>query len=330
MRSMKRLPLYLLALTTLVSSAAQAQAVSYVLVPTITPGVTLTKVEMLRSNFSITDVHAMFVGEGKSALDSTPRTLKAYIGPSPSRANPLLDLSPIASSGGMVILQPVPGLSTVEVSFEVEQNPVRTAWKLPLLSADDFFAAGSTVYVLNLVKQTDASSNLQLFNIGATAATCDVKVLRPKGSVLDERVQQVPAVGVARIADILRNVSVASASGINAAVTCNQPLYALGALPAKNRCATRVQFPVTQAPGATTAVTLGHRPGTFFKVNKTVSDLHIPLTLEAGVAYHTLAINFDVAVADPPNFVVFRNVIAMFRFGARRFGKTLFFGSFEK
>jgi len=34
-------------------------------------------------------------------------------------------------------------------------------------------------------------------------------------------------------------------------------------------------------------------------------------------------------VADPPGFVVFRNVIGMFRVGGRRFGKTLFFGSFE-
>ncbi len=48
---MKRVPHHLLGLglgLTLLAGAADAQTVSYILIPTITPGVTETKVEMLR------------------------------------------------------------------------------------------------------------------------------------------------------------------------------------------------------------------------------------------------------------------------------------------
>jgi hypothetical protein len=326
----KRLPLYVLAFATLCNSAARAQTISYVLVPTISPGVTVTKVEMVRTDLSLTDVQATFVADGQSGLDQTATTIQAYVGPSTSKPNPLLNLTPIVPSGGMVMLAPVPGLTTVEVSMEVEQSPVRTAWKLPLLAETDFFPAKSTIYVLNLVKATDAASNLQLYNLGTVAATCKVKVLRPKGSVIEERDGiTVPAVGVTGIPDIMSKVPAATAEGINAAVTCDQPFYALGAYPATNRWDSRVEYPVTALPTGLTAVTIDSRPGTFFRVLKGNSDLHDTLNLDPHTFYHTLSIDFDVAVKDPNSFVVFRNVIGMFRFGGRRFGKTLYFGSFE-
>ncbi len=332
---MKRLclpSLVLLALAALSASVARGQTTtSYVLVPTITPGVTLTKVEMKRTDLTLKDVVATYVGDGQSALDQTPVNLKAYVGPSTSKANPLLALTPIVPTGGMVVMTPVSGLTAVEVSFEVEQNPVRTAWKLPLLTADQFFPAHSIAYVLNLVK-ADAASTLQIFNAGPTEASCILQVRRPKGTVIEQRNDvKVPAVGVTAIPDILRGITTASASGITVALTCDSPFYALGSYPATNRWESRVEFPVADSPTATTksAITLDSRPGQFFRVGFNNSDLHIPVNLDPNVNYHTMTIDFDVAIADPPGFTVFRNVIGMFRFGGRRFGKTLFFGSFE-
>jgi hypothetical protein len=294
-------------LATLCTTAAQAQTISYVLVPTISPGVTVTKVELVRTNLSLTNVEATYVADGESGLTKSATVLNAYVGPSTSKPNPLLNLTPILPSGGMVMLAPVPGLDTVEVSMEVEQAPVRTAWKLPLLAESDFFPAKSTIYVLNLVKQPDASSNLQLYNIGTLAAICSVKVLRPKGSVIEQRDGIiVPAVGVTGISDIMSKVPAASAEGINAAVTCDQPFYALGAYPATNRWDSRVEFPVTKLPTGLSAVTLDSRPGTFFRVLKGASDLHVPVNLDPNTFYHTLSIDFDVAVRDPTTFVVFR------------------------
>jgi len=329
---MKRVPVYLLGLgLTLLANSAHAQTVSYVLVPTVTPGVTVTKVELLRQDLSLGQVQTTFIGEGKSGLGAIPKTLRAYVGPSTSRVNPLLDLTQVVTSGGMVVLQPVPGLTAVEVSFEVEQAPIRTAWKLPLLTADQFFRPGTTAFVQNLMKNVDASSNLQLFNIGIKPALCNVMVLRPKGTAIEERKNiAVPAIGVIRIADILRGVGTGTAAGINAAVSCDQPFYALGALPATDRWFSRVEYPVAKLPATKTAVTLENRPGEFLRVTKSNSFLNLALSgLDPSTAYHSVSINFDITVADPPDFVVFRNVLGMFRAGGRRFGKTLYLGSFE-
>src|SRR5260370_11161018 len=123
----KRLQLQVLALTILCTTAAQAQTISYVLVPTISPGTTVTKVELVRTDLTLNQVETTYVADGESGLTKSAKVLKAYVGPSTSRPNPLLDLTPILPSGGMVMLAPVPGLATVEVSFEVEQTPVRTA-----------------------------------------------------------------------------------------------------------------------------------------------------------------------------------------------------------
>jgi len=319
---MKRVPLYLLALSTLFGGVAHAQTstISYVLVPTITPGVTKTKVELRRSDLSLSNVVATYVAEGKSGRDASSTTLKAFVGPSTSRVNPLLDLSPIVTSGGMVMLAPVPGLDVVEVSFEIEEAPIRTAWKLPLLTADQFYGPGATIYVQNLIKATDAASSLQIFNAGNLQATCSVKVLRPKGTAIEERTGiHVPAQGVIRIADILKAVGTGTASGINVAVSCDSPFYALGNLPATDRWQSRVEYPTAEVPTTRTAVTLDSRPGLFFRLTRDNSDLHITPALAPNIHYHQMAINFDVAVADPPGFVVFRNVIGMFRFGGRRF-----------
>lgn len=322
-----------LALATLGTTAAgaQTQTTSYVLVPTITPGVTKTRVEMLRTNNALVNVGATYVGDGQSGLAIPPTNVKAYVGPSTSQPNPLLDLSPIVPTGGMVVLDPVPGLSPVEVSFEVEQSPIRTAWKLPLLTADQFFPVHGIAYVLNLQKASDAVSTLQIFNVGTTAAGCALQVLRPKGTVIEQRVGiTVPAVGVIAIDNILRKVAAAEAGGINVAVSCDQPFYALASFPATNRWESRVEFPVSELPSTTpTTVVLENNPGAFFHVTQSDSDLLIPLALDPDTNYHTMAINFDVTVADPNEFVVFRNVIGMFRHGGRRFGKTLYFGSFE-
>ena len=60
---MKRLPVYLLVLTGLAAGAAQAQQISYVLVPTISPGVTVTKVELVRTDLSLSSVQATYVAD---------------------------------------------------------------------------------------------------------------------------------------------------------------------------------------------------------------------------------------------------------------------------
>jgi hypothetical protein len=332
---MRRISLYSLALTCLFGSAAFAQTTSYVLVPLIAPGVMQTKVELARTDLALKDVQATYVGPGQSGLDVTASTLKAYVGPSTAKGSPLLNISsvlpPGGIGGGMVVLEPEAGLQAMEVSFEVEEGPSRTAWKLPLLSASDFFAAKSTVYVLNLVKATDAASTLQIFNAGTLAATCSAAVLRPKGSIINQRVGlTVPAVGVLLVSDILSKVPSASASGINVAVSCDQPFYALGSYPATNRWNSAVQYPVAKLRGPLTAVTLYNMPGRFFHATQNNGLFELPLNLDPNVAYRSVTFDFEADIANPRGDVFFEALLGFSRKGGRRFGKTLFFGNFYK
>jgi hypothetical protein len=327
---MKRLAVAILTLIASAAGVAQGQDTYYIPIPTIVSGVTATKVEMLRADTSVGHVQATFVAEGSTGVGLPPQGLNVYIGPSTSKLNPLLNLNAIANTGGLVILQPEANLTAIEVSFEVEANPVKTAWKLPLLKAADFFAPNSTVYVQNLIKQADAASNLQIYNLDGVTANCSVQVLRPKGTSLDARTGlTVPPLGVIRIPDILSKAGVGSV-GINAAVTCDSHFYAMGAFPAINRGSTRVEYPVAKLPGQTTSVVLDSRPGTFLRVTQDNSTIEVPVNLDPAIDYHTVSINFDMAVVDPPGPVYFRNVVGMYRQGGRRFGKTLYFGSFEQ
>ncbi len=329
---MKRIVLYVLALTILCTTAARAQTTWYVLIPSVAnPGVGSTKVEMQRTNLSLTDVQTTWAPDGTSGLDATASTQQIYIGPSTVKTSPLLELTKVATGGGgMVILDPVPGLNAVEVSYEIQESPIKDAWKLPLLTSSQFYGAHAIAYVLNLVKGTDAESNLQIFNPGTLASTCALQVLRPKGTVIETRTNiGVPAEGAILISDILREVKAVPSSGINVAVSCDSPFYAMGTYPAANVNQSEVEYPVAALPGVTTAVTLEDRPGVFLNAtNENDANLLIPLALDPAINYHTVTINFDGAVANPPAFLVYWNICGLYRHGGRRFDKTLFFGNF--
>jgi hypothetical protein len=331
---MRRVCLPILAMAFLCGSALFAQT-SYILIPYIAPGVMETKVELARTDLTLNNVQATYVAPGQSSLDQTPTTLKAYVGPSTAKGSPLLNLSSIlpgnGTGGGMVILDPVAGLQTIEVSFEVEEAPSRTAWKLPLLAITDFFAANSTAYVLNLIKGTDASSNLQIYNAGNLETTCTATVLRPKGSTIEQRTGlKVPALGVLLVSDILRQVGVATGSGINVGVSCDMPFYALGTYPSTNRWNSAVQYPSEHLPAPLTAVTLYDMPGRFFHVTQGNGLLDLPLNLDPDIAYRTVTFDFEADIALPRGQVFFEALLGLSRKGGRRFGKTLFFGNFYK
>jgi hypothetical protein len=326
----KRIILCTLALSSLGAAAASAQTTTwYVLVPTIVPGVTATKVEMARSNDSLKNVETVYVPNNTSGIETTPTTIQSYIRPGGVQGSPLIDIS-AADAGGMMILTPVAGLDAVEVSFEVDANPIKTAWKLPLLTADQFVGANGTVFVQNLVKATDAASNLQLFNPGNLASTCNIEVLRPKGTTIEARNGiTVPAMGVTLISDVLRKVAAPTATGINVAVSCNAPFYALSAYPATNRTETRVEYPVAHLPSNLTTVSMANRPGVFLNATSlTNASVLVTLPYDPTVTYHVTNIQFDAAVASPETFLVFWNIAGLFRHGGRRFDKTLFFGNF--
>jgi hypothetical protein len=109
----------------------------------------------------------------------------------------------------------------------------------------------------------------------------------------------------------------------------------LGAFPNEDRTLVRVNYPIAAFPVAGTPVTMVDKKGQFLNClpDFSFTRFTLPFALSGnsgpGPRYKTLAVDFDVKTGDP-EYVVIRNIVGMLRAGGRRFGKTLFFGSFDR
>ena len=324
-----------LALSTLaVLAAATVNAeVRYVPVPFVGPGSLDIVVEYSRDKGSpVNDVDVTYVPENVSGVNLPVVHQKVYIGPSTSTTYPLLDITPNAP--GLVVVDSEAGLSADEVALEAGNKLAGTGWELPLLTPGTAFAAGRTAYVLNMTKSGAVSTNLSIYNLGSAVATCSFKILRPKGTALDQRTAiSIPALGTKRFDDALRLAG--NGGKIVGAVTCDQAFYAMGAFPSEDRTKVRLNYPIAAFPVAGTPVTMVNKPGQFlnclpdFSFQRFVLPFELSGNSGPGPRYKTVVIDFDVKTGDP-EYVVIRNIIGMLRSGGRRFGKTLFFGSFDR
>jgi hypothetical protein len=315
------------------SAALADENTVYVPMPNLGDGNIHAYAELFRVNNARKKVAVTFVPDGQSGVGREATNINVFIGPSTKTASPLIAFNHLAPGGGLVTLDPEDGLDVIETSLEIEKSPHNTAWELPVLFEDDFFAGGTSGYVRGLEKRGTLASTLQIFNRGNNPATCSATVLRPKGTPIEVRSGLVvPALGSLKVADILRAVAAPNAKGINVAVSCSHPFYALGSFAAPVRRDVRVHFPTAEAPvDDAVEVQIEHRPGTFLAVKKGASFLRIPLEdLEQDVRYRRMHIEFVVRTADPREFFVIRNLVGMFRKGGRRFNKTLMFGSFDR
>ncbi len=329
----KTLALALSSLAVVAAATSAAAEVRYVPVPFIGPGSLDVVVEYSRDKGSgVNDVDVTYVPENVSGVNLPVVHQKVYIGPSTSTTYPLLDITPNAP--GLVVVDSEAGLTPDEVALEAGGKLVGTGWELPLLTSGTGFAAGKTAYVLNMTKNGAASTNLSIYNLGSAVAACSFKVLRPKGSTIEERTGiSVPALGTRRFDDALRQAG--NGGRIVGAVTCNQPFYAMGAFPNEDRTLVRINYPIAAFPVAGTPVTMVSKTGQFLNCLPDFSfqRFTLPFALSGnsgpGPRYKTLTIDFDVKTGDP-EYVVIRNIVGMLRAGGRRFGKTLFFGSFDR
>ncbi len=330
---MQRLFAFVSSCLALLAAPALAE-VRYVPVPFVGAGSIKIVTEYGRTDVSVKRVNVTRIPEGVAGATVQASREQVYIGPSTSTKFPLLDITPEAP--GLIVLDAEAGLTSNEVSMELGKAPSNSGWELPLLSPANIFLSGTTAYVQNLTKTADFASNLSIFNFGTVTATCSVRVLRPKGSQLDSRSDlKVPAIGALRVDDILRRSAIGG--GVVAAVTCDQSFYALGALPDTNRTRSRVYYPANAFPAAGTSTTLVDMPGLFLHVVEGNSFERVPIPLELapggngnGPRYRSLTIDFDAKTADPTGFTVIRNITGLLRSGGRRFGKTLFFGNFDR
>src|SRR6185295_4819191 len=202
--------------------------------------------ELVREDVNKGNVDFTFAAEGHSGLGLPAARYKVLPGPSTDKHHPLLtdnygrdfrrppdrsDPKFFLSGDGLVIMEGEPGLLGVETAVIIGTDPA-TAWELPMLTKDDAFTPGDTVWVLNLAKAGTVASQLSLFNLDGTPALCRTRLLSATSQLIEERTEiPVPSFGAFRLADILRRVTGDSAAGLSVAVTCDHPFYALGSFP---------------------------------------------------------------------------------------------------
>jgi hypothetical protein len=304
----------------------------------------LYNTEFVRENTAKVNVNFTFAAEGNSAVGVTPQRLKVLPGPSTDNFHPLLTdnynrdfhRAPLRSEpkyyltgGGLAVMQGETGLVGAETAVIVGGDPT-SAWELPMLTADDAYDAGATAYVNNLMQSGTTSSHLSIFNVDRTPTRCTTKLRAADGRLLDERQGVVvKALGSVRIPNIVSGAVTGVATGLNVAVTCDRPFYALGSFPSAKIADIRVFYPTPTAPDPGTREILVN--GESFQVTRAVSEKRFTLPLVEGARYRSILIDFDVTTAAPPNPAFFRSIVGMWRpQPGRRFGKTLYFGTVER
>jgi hypothetical protein len=322
--------------------AGQAGAAEF-FVPVPNLGKSFTyKTEFSRTDLNKSDVQFTFVAEGKSGLGLPASHYTVLPGPSTSMTHPLLtddrgrdfrrppDRSEpkwFLKGPGLVIMQGEPGLLGITTGVEIGGDPT-SAWTLPMVTSDDAFKAGSTAYVLNLMKDATTASELSIFDLDNGNALCRTRLLSPSGNLVEERTNlAVPARGGIRIANIMTKVG--PAAGLSVAISCDHPFYAIGSFPSPSLDSLRILYPSSDAPTAGTAQNLVNNAS--FRVTRDSSATYFELPLDDNTRYRSIVFEFNVVAASPTNGAFYRGLLGMWRNEpGQRFGKTLFFGINER
>jgi hypothetical protein len=205
-----------------------------------------------------------------------------------------------------------------------------TDWALPVLNETNWFQPAAIAYIQGLGRSVTGASNIEIMNFGATSASCQVQLLRPKGSTLGPPKQvSLTAVSHLVMKDVLNgSLGGPTGAGLKARVTCDQPFYAYGTFVDPNPFNFRMLYPLSAPSPAITETVKIDRAGTFFSPVDGNSALQINLPLVPNRAYRAATIDFDVNISQFSP--IFTGLLGMWHVGGPRFNKTLYFGTFVR
>jgi hypothetical protein len=258
-----------------------------------------------------------------SGLSGTPTNVNNFFRPN------VFDVTNLITSGGVLRLDGAAGIAPVDGSVLVNKGGDNTAWDLPILTAGDFYPAGSNAHLSQMARNTSGGvTHLQILNGGTATANCSIQLQRPKGSpVGDPFPLSVPAGSSAEQVDVLGHAGYTGAGGIRATISCDQAFWPFATFATPDRVSVQVKYPSAKPPlppGPTVRLDLPRR---FFKPVLGNSELTLDLPLVPNTSYRSVTIDFDMAIGDKWDFV-FDVVLGMFHKGGPRFNKTLYFGTF--
>ena len=217
------------------------------------------------------------------------------------------------------------GVSLGDAAFYLNTKSENAAWWLPVARPNSIFAAKSNAYIMDLRRNADGASNVEIMNVSSTAASCTVQLFDSAGTALQPVLQvAVQPLSSAISRDVISAVHVIQMFGGSAQVSCDQEFFTYGTFVSPSFANFRI-LPALAAPPAPAgqAVVL-NKPGLFFTSTAANGALVVPLPLTPEVAYRRVSIDFDMNLK---SFTpLFTGVVGMYHPGGPRFGKTLYFG----
>jgi hypothetical protein len=301
-----------------------AAAVYYV--PSPDPGASKGKKVKLQTTLEVVNQGAAasldlaFVGTGASGAGAKGKSVKFAAGTSYYDATALLP-----GPGVLRITSGAAALAPGQGALYLWKSPENTPWALPVITAANQFAAATTAYLEDLRRNDDGVSNVEIVNLGAQAARCEIRLVDPAGvAVLPALSAAVPAQGHAVSKDVLLAAHIEEMAGAEARVSCDQPFFAYGTFVAADFKLFRLIQPLAQShPPAGRAVTVD-KLGTFFAPTAAASFLDLPLPLAPNVAYRRVTVDFDMTIRKFGP--VFDSIVGMLHAGGPRFHHTLYYG----
>lgn len=265
----------------------------------------------------------IFIGTGRNGTDLTGPAVKVDNDEKPN----VFNVGTFIGGPGMLKLVAEPGIEVrVGVLYLTPGNDTYT-WALPVLSEENWFQPDETAFIQNLARTPTGFSNLEIMNFGTAPAACEVRLQRPKGSVLQTLNVRVEPVSHELVSDPFNGIIAGpAAGGLRAEVRCNRPFYAYGTFVALDAREFRLLYPLDSPPAPAVETVTLDRPGLFFAPTAANGQMTLTLPLVPGRAYRTATIDFDVRIN---KFTpIFTALVGMFRTGGARFNRTLYFGTF--
>jgi len=217
------------------------------------------------------------------------------------------------------------GVSLGDAAFYLNAKSENAAWSLPVARPNSTFAAKSSAYIMDLRRNADGASNVEIMNVTPNAASCTIQLFDPAGTALQPALQvAVQPLSSAISHDVLNAVHVIQTLGASAQVSCDQEFLPYGTFVSPSFANFRIIPALAARPAPAGPAAVVNMPGLFFTSTASNGALVVPLPLTPGVAYRRLSIDFDM---DMKNYTpLFTGVVGMYHAGGPRFGKTLYFG----
>lgn len=231
---------------------------------------------------------------------------------------------------GMLRIENDPGPNVAGGSLLFDDGPNSQAWAVPVLSQSNWFEGGETAYIQGLKRTRNGHANIEIMNFAPRLNSCNIQLIRPKGTPIGSplTIAMLP-VSHRLLEDVLEGVIPgATAAGLRATVTCEEPFYAYGTFVDPDPGEFRFQYPLSAPPAPMTEPIALNRPGNFFSPKAGNSSLVIDLPLVKDVAYRKVTVEFDMRISQFTSH--FTGIVGMSHKGGQRFNRTLYFGTFAR